>query len=59
MVHSCLGAERKALLKYQLLIGDSCPYVFMDMHGRGFAHAVLTVLALYWQKWWSHMLELR
>ena len=48
LVHSYLGAPRRALLEYHLLIGDSCPHVFMDMHGRGFADAVLTV---YWQKW--------
>jgi len=43
-----LGAPRRALLDHDLLIGQSCPYVFTDMHGRGFAGAVLT---LYWQKW--------
>ena len=43
-----LGEPRRALLDHHLLIGQSCPYVFMDMHGRGFESAVLT---LYWQKW--------
>ena len=47
-MHCYLGAKRKALLEYHLLIGDSCPYVFMDTHGRGFVDAMLT---MYWQKW--------
>ena len=46
LMHAYVGAARKALLDYHLLIGDTCPYVFMDMHGRGFlgcssAHPVL------------------
>ena len=49
LMHTYLGAARKALLDYHLLIGDTCPYVFMDMHGRGFLDAA--VLTLYWQKW--------
>ena len=27
------------MLDYHLLISHSCPYVFMDMHGKGFAGA--------------------
>ncbi|KAL3135447.1 hypothetical protein ABBQ32_007628 [Trebouxia sp. C0010 RCD-2024] len=49
LLHTYLGAPRKALLEHHLLIGDACPYVFMDMHGRGFMAAA--VLTLYWQKW--------
>ncbi|KAL3163440.1 hypothetical protein ABBQ32_009816 [Trebouxia sp. C0010 RCD-2024] len=49
LLHTYLGAPRKALLEHHLLIGDACPYVFMDMHGRGFVAAA--VLTLYWQKW--------
>ncbi|KAL3152850.1 hypothetical protein ABBQ38_012165 [Trebouxia sp. C0009 RCD-2024] len=49
LLHTYLGAPRKALLEHHLLIGDTCPYVFMDMHGRGFVAAA--VLTLYWQKW--------
>ena len=49
LMHTYLGEARKALLDYHLLIGDTCPYVFMDMHGRGFLDAA--VLTLYWQKW--------
>ncbi|DBA82222.1 TPA: hypothetical protein ACH3X2_000496 [Trebouxia sp. C0005] len=48
LLYTYLGEARRALLAYHLLIGQSCPYVFMDMHGRGFADAALT---LYWQKW--------
>ena len=48
LLYTYLGQPRRALLDHHLLIGQSCPYVFMDMHGRGFAGAVLT---LYWQKW--------
>ncbi|DBA88821.1 TPA: hypothetical protein ACH3X1_016439 [Trebouxia sp. C0004] len=48
LLYTYLGESRRALLDHHLLIGQSCPYVFMDMHGRGFAGAVLT---LYWQKW--------
>ena len=49
LVHTYLGAPRKALLDHHLLIGDTCPYVFMDMHGRGFGDAA--VLSVYWQNW--------
>ncbi|KAL3137449.1 hypothetical protein ABBQ32_006969 [Trebouxia sp. C0010 RCD-2024] len=49
LLHTYLGAPRKALLEHHLLIGDACPFVFMDMHGRGFVAAA--VLTLYWQKW--------
>jgi len=36
LLHTYLGEPHKALLDHHLLIGQSCPYVFMDMHGRGF-----------------------
>ncbi|KAL3152791.1 hypothetical protein ABBQ38_012374 [Trebouxia sp. C0009 RCD-2024] len=49
LLHTYLGAPLKALLEYDLLIGDACPYVFVDMHGRGFVDAA--VLTLYWRKW--------
>ena len=49
LMHTYLGAPRKALLDHHLLIGDTCPYVFMDMHGRGFGDAA--VLSVYWQNW--------
>ena len=48
LLYTYPGEARRALLYHHLLIGQNCPYVFMDMHGRGFAGAVLT---LYWQKW--------
>ncbi len=48
LLYTYLGEPRRALLDHHFLIGQSCPYVFMVMHGRGFAGAVLT---LYWQKW--------
>ena len=48
LLHTYLGAPRRALIHHHLLADQSCPYVFMDMHGRGFGDAVLT---LYWQKW--------
>ncbi|DBA67799.1 TPA: hypothetical protein ACH3X2_001201 [Trebouxia sp. C0005] len=48
LLHTYLGEPHTALLDYHLLIGQSCPYVFMDMHGRGFTGAALT---LYCQKW--------
>ncbi len=46
LLYTYLGEPRRVLLEHHLLIGQSCPCVFMDMHGRGFAGAVL-----YWQKW--------
>lgn len=49
LLQTYLGSARKALLEHHLLIGDTCPYVFIDMHGRGFLNAA--VLTLYWQKW--------
>ena len=49
LMHTYLGAARKALLDHHLLIGDTSPYVFMDMHGRGVVDSA--VLTLYWQKW--------
>jgi len=48
LLYTYLGEPRRAVLDHQLLIGQSCHDVFMDMHGRGFAGAVLT---LYRQKW--------
>ena len=42
LLYTYLGEPRRALLDHHLLIGQSCPCVFMDMHGRGFAGAVLT-----------------
>ena len=48
LLYTYLGAPRRALLEFHLLIGQTCPYVFMDMQGRGFASAVFT---LYWQNW--------
>ena len=48
LLHTYLGAPRQALLNHHLLADQTCPYVFMDMHGRGFADAVFTV---YWQNW--------
>lgn len=38
-LHNCAC---RALLDYHLLPDQSCIYVFMDMHGRGTAHALLT-----------------
>ena len=48
LLHTYIASPRKALLDHHLLIGDTCPYLFMDMHGRGFQDAA--VFTLYWQK---------
>ncbi len=46
LLYTYLGEPRRALLDHHLLNGQSCPYVFMDMHGRGFAGAVLTLYSI-------------
>jgi len=48
LLHAYLGAPRTALLAHHRVDDSSCPYVFMDMRGRGFGDAVFT---LYWQNW--------
>lgn len=40
LLHTYRGAPCRALLDYHLLADQSCVYVFMDMHGRGTAHAL-------------------
>ncbi len=47
-LHTYLGAPRRALLAQHWMLDQSCPYVFMDMHGRRFDDAVFSV---YWQNW--------
>ncbi|DBA71917.1 TPA: hypothetical protein ACH3X2_010674 [Trebouxia sp. C0005] len=44
LLYTYLGEARRALLAYHLLNGQSCPYVFMDMHGRGFADAAVDLV---------------
>ena len=34
LLYTYLGEPCRALLVHHLLIGQSCPYVLMDMHGR-------------------------
>ncbi|DBB18343.1 TPA: hypothetical protein ACH3X3_003292 [Trebouxia sp. C0006] len=36
LLYTYLGEPCRALLDHHLLIGQNCPYVFMNMHGRGF-----------------------